>query len=149
VWGYSKEEAIAALKDAAQAYIEVLIEKGQAIPVSRGVETLDAPEEGGMKKQLSVISIDLAKAVFRVVGMDRRGPVVLRKRLSRAVVLPDDTSVPRPPSLWVENPLLRSGLALSGANLRQSGNEDGVLAALEAASLDLGGTKLAVGCRSP
>jgi CHAT domain-containing protein len=42
----------------------------------------------------------------------------------------------------VENPLLRSGLALAGANERRSGDDDGVLTAMEAASLDLWGTKL-------
>jgi CHAT domain-containing protein len=41
----------------------------------------------------------------------------------------------------VENPLLRSGLALAGANKRGE-NEDGILTALEVASLDLWGTKL-------
>ncbi len=40
------------------------------------------------------------------------------------------------------NPLLRSGLALAGANLRKSGEEDGILTALEVAGLDLQGTKL-------
>jgi CHAT domain-containing protein len=44
----------------------------------------------------------------------------------------------------VKDPLLRSGLALSGANLGKSGNDDGVLTALEAAGLDLWGTKLVV-----
>jgi CHAT domain-containing protein len=44
----------------------------------------------------------------------------------------------------VEDPLLRSGLALAGANQGKSGEDDGVLTALEAAYLDLLGTKLVV-----
>ena len=44
----------------------------------------------------------------------------------------------------VENPLLRSGLALAGANLNKAGKNNGVLTALEAAGLDLLGTKLVV-----
>ena len=44
----------------------------------------------------------------------------------------------------VDNPLLRSGLALAGANQGRSGNDDGVLTALEATALDLWGTKLVV-----
>lgn len=42
-----------------------------------------------------------------------------------------------------ENPLLRSGLALAGANLR-GGNDDGILTAMEATGLNLWGTKLVV-----
>jgi CHAT domain-containing protein len=43
-----------------------------------------------------------------------------------------------------ENPLLRSGLVLAGANQQGRGEEDGMLTALEATSLDLWGTKLVV-----
>jgi CHAT domain-containing protein len=42
-----------------------------------------------------------------------------------------------------ENPLVRSGLALAGAN-QPGGEEDGILTALEAAGLDLWGTRLVV-----
>ena len=44
----------------------------------------------------------------------------------------------------VDNPLLRSGLALAGANARKEGDNRGVLTALEVAGLDLWGTKLVV-----
>jgi len=42
----------------------------------------------------------------------------------------------------VDNPLLRSGLALAGANLRKGTGDDGILTALEATGLNLWGTKL-------
>jgi CHAT domain-containing protein len=42
----------------------------------------------------------------------------------------------------IENPLLRSGLALAGANLHKSSEDDGILTALEASGLNLWGTKL-------
>lgn len=43
-----------------------------------------------------------------------------------------------------EDPLLRSGLALANANRLQSGDEDGLLTALEVTGLDLWGTRLVV-----
>jgi CHAT domain-containing protein/Tfp pilus assembly protein PilF len=45
----------------------------------------------------------------------------------------------------IDNPLLRSGLAMAGANLRNGGGTDsGILTALEASGLNLWGTKLVV-----
>jgi CHAT domain-containing protein len=46
------------------------------------------------------------------------------------------------PTADVENPLLRSGLALAGANLTRDPSDDGILTALEASGLNLWGTKL-------
>jgi hypothetical protein len=47
-----------------------------------------------------------------------------------------------PPLLFGENPLLRSGLALAGANARHSGTkDDGILKAAEVAQLELAGSE--------
>jgi MYXO-CTERM domain-containing protein len=66
--------------------------------------------------------------------------------------LPDQTATGTAQSAFgaapIEGPLerhlLRSGIALSGANARRRGEDDGVLTALEASALDLYGTKLIV-----
>jgi transposase len=41
-----------------------------------------------MQQHLSVVGIDLAKRVFHIAGMDDRGKIVLRKRLTREALLP-------------------------------------------------------------
>ena len=40
-WGYTRDEALQALNEAAQAYIEVMVEKGQSIPEE--IEAADSP----------------------------------------------------------------------------------------------------------
>jgi transposase len=47
-----------------------------------------------MKPQLSVVGIDLAKRIFHLVGMDKRGHVVLRKRLTREALMPCIAQLP-------------------------------------------------------
>jgi CHAT domain-containing protein/Flp pilus assembly protein TadD len=70
---------------------------------------------------------------------DSQGLLDSRATIIRERVNPENIS---PSNL--ENPLLRSGLALAGFNVRQSGTEDGVLTALETSGLNLYGTELVV-----
>lgn len=42
-WGHTKEEALETLKEASQAYIEVLLEKGGSVPTGKGVRIMDTP----------------------------------------------------------------------------------------------------------
>ncbi|MDJ0519302.1 MAG: tetratricopeptide repeat protein [Trichodesmium sp. MO_231.B1] len=60
------------------------------------------------------------------------------------LILESDFGIQALPFVPVENPLLRSGIALAGANIRKSGTEDGIMTALEIANLNLAGTKLVV-----
>src|SRR6266571_8745086 len=41
-----------------------------------------------MKPEMSVLGIDIAKRVFHAVGMDERGKIVFRKRVSRHDLMP-------------------------------------------------------------
>jgi CHAT domain-containing protein len=75
-----------------------------------------------------------------------RGPEILHLA-THGFFLPDEEAQAQSSSAGVnvrENPLLRSGLVLAGANKLLSGDEDGILTALEASGLDLQGTKLVV-----
>ena len=47
-----------------------------------------------MKQEMNVLGIDIAKRVLHVVGMDERGKIVLRKRLSRHDLMPCIAKLP-------------------------------------------------------
>lgn len=47
-----------------------------------------------MQPHIGVLGIDIAKRVFHVVGMNERGQVVLRKRLSHHALMPFITTLP-------------------------------------------------------
>src|SRR5499427_9889966 len=47
-----------------------------------------------MKPAMSILGIDIAKHVFHAVGMDDRGQIVLRKRLSRHDLMPFIATLP-------------------------------------------------------
>jgi transposase len=51
-------------------------------------EPMEPQEASPMKQEMHVLGIDIAKHVFHAVGMDDRGNVVYRKRLSRHDLIP-------------------------------------------------------------
>jgi transposase len=51
-------------------------------------EPIEPQEASPMKPEMSILGIDIAKRVFHAVGMDERGKIVLRKRLSRHDLMP-------------------------------------------------------------
>ena len=42
-WGRTKEEAFKSIREAAQAYVETLIESGRSVPSEPSVEVIEAP----------------------------------------------------------------------------------------------------------
>ena len=64
-------------------------------------EPTELQEASPMKPAMSVLGIDIAKRVFHAVGMDERGKIVLRKRLSRHDLIPMPIEVKAMPcKLW-------------------------------------------------
>jgi CHAT domain-containing protein len=99
----------------------------------------DDATEGALKRSRGPRILHLATHGFFLP--DEPPPPRSADDAASAARAPGGASAAPPPQ---ENPLLRSGLALAGANKLRSGDEDGILTALEASGLDLGGTKLVV-----
>jgi hypothetical protein len=47
-----------------------------------------------MKKEISVLGIDIAKRIFHAVGMDDMGTIMFRKRLPRKALVPFIAKLP-------------------------------------------------------
>src|SRR5919201_5200636 len=62
--------------------------------LSESDKTMSPQETSPMKQEMSVLGIDIAKRVFHVVGMDERGKIVFRKRLSRHDLMPCIAKLP-------------------------------------------------------
>src|SRR5215475_5849051 len=57
-------------------------------------EPIEPQEASPMKQEMHVLGIDIAKRVFHAVGMDDRGTIVYRKRLSRHDLMPCIAKLP-------------------------------------------------------
>jgi CHAT domain-containing protein/Tfp pilus assembly protein PilF len=102
--------------------------------------------EGALKKAhapriLHVATHGFFLDKFGSIGGSGRGIKVIKGR----VQTPSSSTKRKDDPLEVpENPMLRAGLAFAGANRLESGDDDGILTALEASELDLMGTQLVV-----
>jgi transposase len=56
--------------------------------ISESDKTMSPQETSPMKQEMSVLGIDIAKRLFHAVGMEERGKIVWRKRLSRHALIP-------------------------------------------------------------
>lgn len=114
-------------------------------PLLSGIQKLTGSQatENALKQVRSPQILHIATHGFFLEDVDLVAPP---SGLGRSLQVEADLSVKprRRVTGNQENPLLRSGLALAGFNVRQSGDEDGVLTAMEAAALNLWGTKLVV-----
>ena len=112
------------------------------VEVLRGTHATEA----ALKKVAGPRILHIATHGFFLPAEAARPPDAAASAASAAPALPVASSAaPAQADLMApENPLLRSGLVLAGANRLSSGGEDGILTALEAAGLDLWGTQMVV-----
>src|SRR5262252_1558365 len=62
--------------------------------LSESDATISLQETSPMKPEMSVLGIDIAKRLFHAIGMDERGTIVFRKRLSRHDLIPFIAKLP-------------------------------------------------------
>jgi CHAT domain-containing protein len=143
---FTRHQTRGPLKNFSEAYFEPLPETGREardikklLPQAT-VLTKDQANETALKKLSAPRILHIATHGFFL--QDEEASVEKTRSLSLFGGASDLRG-----SDWaakIENPLLRSGLALAGFNQHKSGDDDGALTALEAAGLDLWGTKLVV-----
>ena len=114
--------------------------------------TRDQATEAALKRIVAPSILHIAThGFFLEDAKDNSAPA----RGQRLLLQKSPLSAPVTTVARMDNPLLRSGLGLAGANLRRSGpgnepgnepgnDDDGILTALEASALNLWGTKLVV-----
>ncbi len=120
--------------------------EAQAIaPLLKNVTLLTGTQatENALKQIKSPKILHIATHGFFLTDLELVAAANLNEDRGLGVVSRFDNSQ-KPSPNQTENPLLRSGIVLAGANKRQSGDEDGVLTALETTYLRLYGTKLVV-----
>lgn len=115
------------------------------LPGSLVLTRADA-NEPSVKRVAGPEILHVATHGFFVDDQARRSPVPVRPGVMGLRMLVDDNRIFWGRSLDSQfyNPLLLSGLALAGVNNLPAEGDDGILTALEVASIDLWGTKLVV-----
>lgn len=120
------------------AEADAIVKSFKGFKVYRG----EAATEGTIKQVKGPRILHLATHGFFLPD-DEKPPVENDRGASPMGPMPGGAG-PTLGQTMYENPLLRSGLAFAGANKLVSGDDDGLLTALEASGLDLWGTKLVV-----
>jgi tetratricopeptide (TPR) repeat protein len=132
---------------------------------SRDMDSRTFPPLSGTAREAAVLrrlfptaTVLTGKAATETALKRAQGPFILHIG-THGFFLPDQEIGPPPERMFapgqqgvrslamsspMETPLVRSGLALAGANRLRSGSEDGLLTALELSSMNLDGTQLVV-----
>lgn len=104
--------------------------------------TQDEPTENIIKQIRKPFILHFATHGFFLSDRTQSESNIDNRNASFEVISTEDT--PQAIATDIENPLLRAGLALTGANNPSNDGEDGILTALEVSEMDLHGTELVV-----